>query len=146
MHTRRFFTIEQEAIIISAIRVAECKTSGEIRVHINEHFEENVVKQAELIFQKLGMHQTQERNGTLIYIAVENREFAIIGDLGIHNKVGASFWEAVRNGVQEKFKQGDFTGGVVLGIQNLSEEMGKYFPVNENKSNELSDEISYEKK
>lgn len=144
MHTRRFFTIDQEAQIVAAIRAAECKTSGEIRVHINEHYEEDVVTQAEAIFLKLGMHRTHEQNGTMIYLAVENREFAIIGDIGIHQKVGDTFWQNIRNGVQAKFQQGDFTGGVILGIENIAEELSKYFPPRAENHNELSDDISYE--
>jgi uncharacterized membrane protein len=86
-----FFTAEQQAVILAAVREAEGETSGEIRVHIETSFKGDVLDRAAWIFGKLGMQKTALRNGVLFYLAVEDRKFAIIGDGGIHAKVPEGF-------------------------------------------------------
>ena len=84
--TRTFFTAEQQQEIIRAIRNAEMDTSGEIRLHLEESCGDDVLDRAADIFRKLEMHKTELRNGVLIYLAVKDRQFAIIGDVGINEK------------------------------------------------------------
>ena len=90
---RTFFTAEQQQEIIRAIRIAEMDTSGEIRLHLEESCGDDVLDRAADIFRKLEMHKTELRNGVLIYLAVKDRQFAIIGDVGINEKVPENFWD-----------------------------------------------------
>lgn len=78
-----------------AIAVAEKRTSGEIRVHIEDHIEEDVLDHAAFIFEELGMHRTRDRNGVLIYLCVADRKLAVIGDEGINQRVPENFWNDV---------------------------------------------------
>lgn len=132
----------QEKELLDAIAVAESKTSGEIRVHLENTLTGTVLVRAAEVFAQLGMNQTAERNGVLFYIAINDRQFAVIGDEGIHAKVPAKFWDTVRDAVQQHFKEGDFVGGLALGVTMAGDELAKHFPRSADDKNELSDDIS----
>mgnify|MGYP001009120463 CR=1 FL=1 len=87
-----FFTSEEKAEILAAVKTAELETSGEIRVHIENNCAEDVLDRAAYIFEKLEMHKTELRNGVLFYVAVKDKKFAILGDAGINAKVSTDFW------------------------------------------------------
>lgn len=139
----RFFSPEEEQRIIEAIRAAEGQTSGEVRVHVDRNPERPALEEAARVFRRLGMHRTEARNGVLILIAPQRREFAIIGDEGIHALVGDNFWQAERDLMQAHFRQGQFVEGLILVIAQVGDKLKQYFPREQNDVNELSDEVSY---
>ena len=113
----------EEKILVDAIAVAEKNTSGEIRVHIEKTCKGDAVEQAKVIFEKLGMTATEARNGVLIYIAEESHKFAIIGDAGIHEKVGHDFWDHSKDLMLQHFKKGEFVEGIKEAVkQNATKE------------------------
>jgi len=140
---KNFFSKEEEREIIDAIKKAEKRTSGEIRVHVENYSKDDVFERAIYWFKKLGMHKTEQRNGVLFYIAIDARKFAILGDVGINQKVPDGFWEEIKDVMAENFKKGEFKNGVVKGILMAGEQLKKYFPYQKNDKNELDDEISY---
>ncbi len=144
MKASTFFTKEQQAQILAAVKEAENETSGEIRVHIETYCNEDVLDRAAWIFKKLGMHNTAERNGVLFYLAVNDKKFAVIGDAGINSKVPAGFWDCVKELLQARFREGKFTEGLSEGIILAGFHLKKHFPHNKNDVNELSDEISFD--
>lgn len=138
-----FLTALQREDIMKAIEQAERLTSGEIRVHIDRTAGPDVLARAESIFNKLGMFRTADRNGVLIYVAVGERKFAIIGDKGIHEAVPDGFWDETRDVMAGRFREGDFCGGICRGIGIAGEALARYFPYQgERDVNELNDEIS----
>ncbi|NCP46170.1 MAG: TPM domain-containing protein [Flavobacteriales bacterium] len=138
------FTIAQQQEIIAAIKEAEKNTSGEIRVHIEKNCKEDVLDHAAFIFDELEMQQTALRNGVLIYLAVEDRKLAILGDAGINLKVPKGFWDEIKDVMITNFKEGKFTEGLSQGIILAGEQLKKHYPhEKENDVNELSDEISF---
>ncbi|PIQ14574.1 MAG: hypothetical protein COW67_13070 [Flavobacteriales bacterium CG18_big_fil_WC_8_21_14_2_50_32_9] len=138
------FTIAQQQEIIAAIKEAEKNTSGEIRVHIEKKCKEDVLDHAAFIFDELEMQQTALRNGVLIYLAVEDRKLAILGDAGINLKVPKGFWDEIKDVMITNFKEGKFTEGLSQGIILAGEQLKKHYPhEKENDVNELSDEISF---
>lgn len=139
----KFFKPEEEALIIAAIRRAEMATSGEIRVHLEDNPKKEALAEAKRIFQKLGMHKTQDRNGVLILLAPEQKQFAIIGDEGIDKVVEGDFWESERDLLQDHFRRGAFCAGIVAAVDLIGERLKAYFPRQEDDRNELSDDISY---
>ncbi len=142
-HPKRFFTSEEEAAIVSAIREAEKKTSGEIRVHLASNGGRgSTYHEAVKTFEKLGMTKTQKRDGILIYLALKSHQFAVVGDIGIHAKVPSSFWDEVRDGMQTHFRQGHFQEGLVTAVHYCGEKLAYYFPHQDNDKNELPDTIS----
>jgi len=123
-----FLTTNEEQEIIEAIRIAEQHTSGEIRVHIEQDCENDILEHATEVFHFLKMDNTKLQNGVLIYIAVDRKEFVIYGDKGINDIVGADFWNSTRDTIAKQFKQGNFKQGLIDGIHKAGEVLSKYFP------------------
>jgi uncharacterized membrane protein len=139
-----FFTRGQQDKIRDAIKEAEGETSGEIRVHIETRVTGNVLDRAAWIFKKIGMHTTDKRNGVLFYLAVQNKEFAIIGDSGINAVVPGNFWDKTKNLLQEYFSNERFTEGLIESILMTGTQLKEHFPHKEDDINELPDEISFD--
>jgi uncharacterized membrane protein len=141
---RDFLREEEKQVVVRAIEEVERNTSGEIRVHIENFLEgKDVYKLAVQKFNKLGMHKTEQRNGVLIFVAVHDHKFAIIGDKGINEKVPDHFWEDTRNIMAEAFRKGDYTEGLRQGVLHAGEQLKAHFPFKSDDQNELSDEISF---
>ena len=137
-----FLSAADEAEIVEAIRQAEKETSGEIRVHIEKTFDGDHFERALEIFHLLKMDNTKQENGVLIYVAVEDRNFVIYGDKGINDVVSNDFWESTRDVMQQQFKKGDYTQGLVDGVLSAGQQLKNHFPWDANDVNELSNEIS----
>jgi uncharacterized membrane protein len=140
--TRRFFKNQEKKRIIAAIEQAEKMTSGEIRVHVESKAGDDVLQRAQEVFTALAMTKTTLHDGVLIYLAIKDRKFAIIGDQGIDNVVPENFWDETKEKMQALFKESKFTEGVCLGIELTGEHMAKYFPCGAGDVNELSNDIS----
>ncbi|MFN3800472.1 TPM domain-containing protein [Belliella pelovolcani] len=143
MAEKLFSTADRE-IIIEAIRAAEKETSGEIQVHIENHTSGDVLDRAAEVFETLKMHQTQHRNAVLFYLAVEDHQFAILGDAGINRVVPKNFWENIKEEMIVHFKKGSYTEGLRKGIEMSGQQLQQHFPFEQKGDiNELPDEISF---
>ena len=128
--------------IVEAIRRAEESTTGEIRVHVQSRCGEDPMKDARRVFRRLRMHKTKHKNAVLIFVATLNRRFAIIGDEGIHQKVGEDFWNGARDAMTDYFSKGKLAGGITAGVRCAGQELKKHFPIKTDEKNELSDTVS----
>ncbi|PWG06189.1 TPM domain-containing protein [Polaribacter aquimarinus] len=137
-----FLTADEEQEIISAIRIAEKNTSGEIRVHIEATSKLEHSERALEVFHLLKMNNTKDENAVLIYVAVNDKKFVIYGDKGINNVVPKDFWDTTKNVILNHFKKGDFKQGIVDGILTAGSELKAHFPWQIDDENELSNEIS----
>lgn len=137
------FNEAEENKIKEAIQEAESKTSGEIRLHIDRYCKNDPLFKAKNKFVNLNMHLTKERNGVLIYVAMEEHKLAIVGDKGIDEKVGEGFWQDVKDLMIDRFKQGNYVEGLSEAIKLSGDKLAKYFPIQDDDKNELSDDISY---
>ena len=137
-----FLTPEEEQEIVAAITMAEKETSGEIRVHIENTSSIAAFDRALLVFEELKMHETELKNGVLIYLAVSDKAFAICGDKGINDLVTPDFWDTTKDVMVSHFKQNQFKQGLIEGILRAGEQLKTYFPWQEGDVNELSNEIS----
>ena len=137
-----FLTKEEEQAIVEAIGNAEKATSGEIRVHIEKTTSLAPLDRALEVFYNLKMNETKEQNGVLIYLAVEDKTFAICGDKGINDVVAEDFWDNTKNIMGNHFKSGNFKQGLIDGVLEAGDQLKKYFPYQENDTDELSNEIS----
>ncbi|MCD6598811.1 MAG: TPM domain-containing protein [Bacteroidales bacterium] len=146
MKPEYFFTEDDKLLITNAILEAEKNTSGEIRVHLETKCKEDVLDRAAYIFEKLKVHETKLRNGVLFYLAVDDKRFAILGDAGINQVTPEDFWDNIKAEMLSFFKEGDFSKGLVHGIQMTGEALMSYFPYQLDDVNELSDEISFGEK
>lgn len=145
MSTNKFFSKEEEQQIVQAIKAAEFQTGGEIRVHVESVCRGEVLDRAAWLFKSLKMHETELRNGVLIYLSTTDRKFAIIGDAGINAVVPKGFWDDVKDLMISNFSKGDLLQGFVMGIAKVGEKLKEFFPYQEDDINELPDEISYGK-
>jgi len=142
---KEFLNEDQEKTIIRAIREAETSSSGEIRVHLEAECEnENVIERAKEVFAELNMHETELRNGTIIYVATEDHKIAIWGDEGIHSKVGQGFWDDELDLLTRYFMADDYETGLREAVLKIGEKLREFFPYQgDDDINELSDDISY---
>lgn len=135
---------EEDQRVVEAIRQAERNTSGEIKVHIENRCKGDVEQRSLFIFDKLKLNETQLRNGVLIYLAVKDHKFAILGDKGINDVVEDNFWNDVKDLMLNQFKDGHFAEGLEQGIMHCGEKLKAYFPYQSDDINEIPDDISYE--
>ena len=139
----RPFSSQEEKKIIDCIQEAESKTSGELKVRVDKWCKTDPVYKAQNVFHQLKMDETRERNGVLIYLALKEHRYAIIGDVGIDEKVAPDFWESTRDIMYEHFTQGKVVDGLCAGIEEAGKQLASFFPPRADDENELSDDISY---
>jgi uncharacterized membrane protein len=142
MRTKEFLSKLDHDRIIEAIRGAESKTSGEIRVYIQRgKFETDPVLLAQKKFQRLGMYKTRERNAVLIFVAPRAHKFAVVGDQAIHEKCGEQFWQHVVDGMRVHFQNEKFSHALTEAINEVGKVLATHFPRTSANANELPDEI-----
>jgi uncharacterized membrane protein len=146
--TRQLFSEQDFDAITEAIRRAEATTSAEIRVHLERRVHRlpgqrpDALRRARKVFAHLGMHLTAERHGVLIYLAVEDRKLAIVGDEGIHGRVGDAYWERVRDLMIGTLREGRPLDAVLTGLAETGRVLAEHFPRRPDDRNELSDDVS----
>jgi uncharacterized membrane protein len=144
MKAREFFSQLEHDEIVGAIKAAESKMCGEIRVFVSRKLRPDPVSAAQNRFLKLGMAKTKERNGVLIYVAPRSHTFAIIGDKAIHEYCGDNFWKEVAHEMTGHFKKGEFSHGIIHAVQRAGKLMAEHFPRHDGDTNQLSDEIEHD--
>lgn len=137
------FNDEEQQRILAAVADAEKHTSGQLRVCIEKKCSEEALDRAAKYFHRLNMHKTKLRNGVLIYVAVNDRKFAIIGDKGINKTVPSTFWDDVKDDMLQHFKTGNLVEGIVTGLALAGEHLQKFFPHENDGTNELPDDIAF---
>jgi uncharacterized membrane protein len=130
--------------IVAAIREAERKTSGEIRVFVSHKKIADPIAAAQAAFVKMGMTKTAERNSVLIFVAPKTRKFAVVGDEGVHKCCGAEFWQAMAAEMASSFKKSEFTQGIVQGVRKAGELLAQHFPRRPDDRNELPDRVAHD--
>jgi len=142
MRTHKFLREIEHDRIVGAIKSAEAKTSGQIRVFLQRGtFEEDVLERAQKKFFQLGMQKTRERNAILVMIAPRVQKFAVVGDEGVHQKCGERFWQELVEKMRGHFLREEFTEALVEGIESAGQLLARYFPRTGPSTNELPDDI-----
>ena len=139
----KIFSEDEQQRITEAVEAAERFTSGEIRICIEKTCSEPVLDRAANYFRKLDMDETTQRNGVLIYIAVTDHKFAIIGDAGINRVVPHDFWNDTKEAMLAHFKDGDLVKGIITGVDMAGKALQTFFPYLDDDKNELPDDISF---
>ena len=142
MKPKAFINELDDQRIVSAIGEAEKRSSGEIRVYISDKQIDDVVSEAKSHFVRLGMNKTRERNGVLLYFAPRSRNFAVVGDLGIHEKCGQELWDLVASTMEAHLKANRYTDALLAGIEKIGSVLAAHFPRQADDRNELPDEIA----
>jgi uncharacterized membrane protein len=142
MRTKEFLSKLEHDRISQAIRDAEAKTSGQIRVFIQRgELDDDPLPIAQKKFHRLGMHKTHRRNAVLIFVAPRARKFAVVGDQGIHEKCGDPFWKRLVDSMGAHFRDEQFSRAMVEAIEETGRVLAAHFPKGPTSSNELPDEI-----
>ena len=144
---KNFFTTEEQQLIIDAIHNAERMTSGEVRVFVESKcsYMDAIDRAAELFFQ-LEMQKTDDRNAVLVYVAMKDRQLAVFGDEGIHNKVGNEYWSTEVKKMISNFNRENYAAGIAEVVKDIGTALTKNFPFNnDSDKNELPDDIVFGK-
>ena len=144
---KNFFTAEEQQLIIDAIHNAERMTSGEVRVFVESKcsYMDAIDRAAELFFQ-LEMQKTNDRNAVLVYVAMKDRQLAVFGDEGIHNKVGNEYWSTEVKKMISNFNRENYAAGIAEVVKDIGVALTKNFPFNnDTDKNELPDDIVFGK-
>lgn len=128
MHPRKFKKHLHHETIVGAIREAEQKTSGQIRVLVSHKSVDDPVAAAQKEFVRLGMEKSPERNGVLIFVSPRAHKFAVIGDAGVHSKCGDEFWQKLAEVMTDYFRKSEFTQGLIHGVRKAGELLADHFP------------------
>ncbi len=144
MNQEAFLDSLDEARIVDAIRAAESRSRGEIRVHVAHGPVPDPRRAAEADFVRLGLSATAERNGVLILVAPESQALAVVGDSGVDALLPAGFWDALAAGVAADFKAARYTDGIVSAVSQIGDVLQRHFPrrPGEADRNELPDAVS----
>lgn len=139
---RAILSDDDLAAVTRAVAEAERHTSAEIRVHLDHSCDGDALQQAIKVFQRLGMHKTAARNGVLVWVSVTDRKLAVIGDRGIHERVGEAYWQGLVAAVRGRMRQQQPRDGLIHAVAEVSRELGRHFPRRPSDNNELSNEVS----
>jgi len=144
---KEFFTDEEKQTIVDAVRIAEQRTSGEVRVFVESRCRYvNAIDRAVEIFENLKMQNTELRNATLVYVAIKDRQLAVFGDEGIHQKVGNEYWANQVMKMINAFNRDNIAEGIRQCVLNIGEALAMHFPYDRNTDkNELPDDIVFGK-
>jgi len=142
-----FFSDAEKKLIVSSIQAAEKQTSGEIRVFVESRCKYvNPLDRATEIFAGLKMEETSARNGVLVYVALKDKQLALFGDKGIHEKVGAEFWNKEVKLILSHFNRADYAAGIAHVVEEIGEALRTHFPYDKDGDiNELPDDIVFGK-
>ncbi|MBI1736876.1 MAG: TPM domain-containing protein [Candidatus Rokubacteria bacterium] len=148
---RRRLTAEDLDAIAHAVGEAEARTSAEIRVHLEPRVPHarpgrtlGPLDRAREVFRTLGMHDTRDRNGVLVYVALADRKLAVIGDEGIHARLGDAYWAQVRDLMVERFGSGASREALVGAVAMLGAALAEHFPRRPDDVDELPNRVSVE--
>jgi uncharacterized membrane protein len=128
--------------VAAAVAKAEQRTAAEIRVHLDHRCEGEPMARAVAVFERLAMHRTEHRAGVLVYVAVADHKLAVIGDAGIHERVGQSYWDALVARVLGHLREGRPRDGLVHAVEEVGGALATHFPRRRDDRNELSDRVS----
>lgn len=128
--------------IEQAISHLEQQTSAELRVVVERKAKKpDAIGRAEQLFTELKMAETAQRNGVLLYLSFKPQLIAVVGDEGIHQKVGDEFWQSVYAVMKNRCQQGEFTLAICEGIAQVEQQLARYFPLQSNDENELDNKV-----
>lgn len=144
---KSLFTAEEQKVIVDAVRTAERRTSGEIRVFVEARCPYmDAIDRAADIFYRLKMEKTDDRNAVIVYVAVKDHQLAVFGDEGIHSRVGQEYWNREVRQMIDSFNRENYADGIRQCVVDIGEALHHHFPFdNDTDKNELPDEIVFGK-
>ena len=143
-NTRRRFSLQVLAAIEAAVRKVEARHSGEIRFAVETAL--NIPElwhrvgsreRAQQVFAQLGVWDTAQNNGVLIYVLLADRVVEIVADRGIAARIAPEQWQTVCREIERQFREGRFAAGAVGAVQAVGQLMAAHFPAKRGGEDEL---------
>ncbi len=100
--------------------------------------DEEVHQRALEVFFTQNIHQTEKRNGILIFVSRLERRIELIADKGIHDFVGDDFWKEIVAKMVSEMKQKNYSQAMIDGISLCADKLSVHFPADKNKINQLA--------
>jgi len=144
MHHKKFINEIDHEKIVAAIADAQKRTSGEIRIWISHREVADAMKAAQERFDKIGMHKTGHRNAVLLYIAPRSQVFAVVGNKGVHEKCGDTFWTEVTAQLTADLKKGEITQALLNAVRKIGAMLATHFPLKPGDKNPLPNDIAHD--
>jgi len=138
-----FFSAQEESQLLEAIRLAEMKTSGEIKLHVEMTCSGDPYQRAQEVFTALKLEETALRNAVLLYWAKDSRKIAILGDSGIHAQVPPDFWQSTKDRMIALLKANQIVPALISGITEAGNQLKTFFPYQDDDQNEIPNDISF---
>jgi uncharacterized membrane protein len=142
MQPGKFLSQLDDRRIVEAIAQAEKRSSGEIRVYVSNKEVQDALSEAKTQFVRLGMEKTRARNGVLIFVAPRSRAFAVVGDVGVHQRCGEELWNEIATGMERHLRQEHYTDALILAIEKVGGVLAAHFPHRSDDQNELPNEVA----
>ncbi len=144
-----FISDDEMLRISNRIKEVEKTTAGEICVAVKEHLHflqrnKPIHALAEKEFVRLGVDKTRDKTGILIFVLLPKRQFYIMADTGINEKVPENTWDSIKDEMQKMFLTGEFSKGIIHGVQRVGNILSEHFPVKADDMDEISNEIIIE--
>ncbi|MHB1688261.1 MAG: TPM domain-containing protein [Ignavibacteriaceae bacterium] len=141
-----FISDDEMLRISNRIKEVEKTTAGEICVVVKEHIQflqrnKPIHNLAEKEFFRLGVDKTRNKTGILIFVLLPKRQFYVMADSGINEKVPEKTWDIVKDEMQKMFLNGEFSKGIIHGVQRVGNILSEHFPVKPGDTNEISNEV-----
>lgn len=143
----RHFAPGEVESIVTAVREAEKRTSGEVRIFVESRcrYVDPLYRAAEIFFG-YKMDVTLERNAVLVYVAMRDHQFAIFADEGIYKEMGKAYWDEEAKKMLQAFKLESYADGIVSIVNDIGYALKDHFPYdNKGDKNELPDDIIFGK-
>jgi uncharacterized membrane protein len=136
-----FLTTEQEQEVVEAIRAAEARTSGEIRVVITSRWILRPERCARRLFDQLGMERTRHRNGALIVLFARRRRFVVLGDDALEEIIRPQGWQEISAEMSALLREGRKVEALIGVIRRLGATMAAHWPPDASNPDELPNAV-----
>jgi len=146
--TYKYFSDDDFLRISQKIKELEKSTSGEVCVSIKEgkpflSKRKSIEALAIREFIRLGIKKTQDHTGVLIFILLKERQFYILADSAINEKVPENTWSGITRQMQDMFRRGEFCKGITDGMDKIGKILSGHFPIKPGDVDELSNKVIF---
>jgi len=142
---KRAFPPATMAAIEQAIARSEKQHRGEVRFAVEADLDalallagHSARSRAIEVFSQLGVWDTEDNNGVLIYLLLADRDVEIVADRGINSLVGSAEWEGICRIMEAALRRGEFEQAVLAAIEAVTRLLAQHFPPRAGDRNELA--------
>lgn len=121
--------------IEQAIASSEATHRGEIRFAAEDALDgpallagQSARARAIEVFAQLGVWDTEENSGVLIYLLLADHDIEIVADRGINARVTPADWEKICHAMEQALARGAYEQAIVGGIKEVSALLARHFP------------------